>query len=93
MAAARAGAVCVDPDVTVQLTSETPIISIAILLSLAMSPSTLAAAAAAAAATGGSAMSRTRGSITVITTTATTHSGSTLVRKLARWFGTRPCLG
>ena len=53
-----------------------------------MSPSTLLTAAAATVAVAGSAMSRARGSITVITMTATTCSGSTLVRKLAHWFGT-----
>ena len=56
-----------------------------------MSPSTLLTAAAAA--TVAVAMSRARGPITVITMTATTYSGSTLVRKLAHWFGAHPCLG
>jgi hypothetical protein len=57
-----------------------------------MSLSTLLTAAAAVAAAG-PAMSRARGSFTVITTTATTYSGSTLARKLTHWFGANPCLG
>ena len=93
MAAARAAAVCWDPVTIVQLTSETPIISITIPLSLNMSLSTPLTAAASAVAAAGPVMSRARGSITVITTTATTYSGSTLVRKLAHWFGAHPCLG
>jgi hypothetical protein len=94
MAAARAAAVRWDPDTIVQLTSETPIIFITIPLSLTMSTSTLLAASAATVAVAGRAMSRARGSITVITTTATTYNGSTLVRRLAHyWFGANPCLG
>jgi hypothetical protein len=92
MAPNRATAVRWDPVTAVQVTSETPIIFVNIPLSLAKSLSTLLATAAVVAAAG-STIPHARGSITVITTTATTYSGSTLVGKLARWFGANPRLG